>query len=185
MLCVCEKPENLCKKDHSNVLCKGTRCYHTANETQVTDRILKLIPVHASVIFRFSEFVGLTELNESSASFRNNRKYQLRLIFWKNISYLRRALNHFCSPWYHCFGRWMMLPLAFKARVNWLVSKISYLVSLVTYLLIDYCCSLAPWGQRHWRLHGFCPFWIHNNYWKYSVNKILGKKSTSSYLKMI
>ena len=96
-------------------------------------------------------------------------------MFWKSVCYLGWARDHFCSPWYHCFGRWMMLPLAFKARVNWLVSKISYLVSLVTYLLIDYCCSLAPWGQRHWRLHGFCPFWIHNNYWKYSVNKILGK----------
>ena len=34
-------------------LCKRPGCYHSASETHVRDRIFKLIPIHASVIYQF------------------------------------------------------------------------------------------------------------------------------------
>ena len=34
-------------------------CYHRANNTRVTDRILKLIPFHALMIYLISEFAEL------------------------------------------------------------------------------------------------------------------------------
>ena len=33
-------------------MCKKQKCYHCAKETQVTERIIKLTPIHASVIYQ-------------------------------------------------------------------------------------------------------------------------------------
>ena len=36
----------------SHLLCKRPRCYHSISKTQVADRIFKLGPIHASVIYQ-------------------------------------------------------------------------------------------------------------------------------------
>ena len=47
--------------------CEWDQEYHSASKTQVGDRIFKLTPIHASVIYPFPEFA---EFNESSTEFR-------------------------------------------------------------------------------------------------------------------
>ena len=37
----------------SHLLCKRPGCYHSASKTHVRDRIFKLSPIHASVIYQF------------------------------------------------------------------------------------------------------------------------------------
>ena len=39
----------ICQKCH--LLCKKLRCYHSASKTRVAERIFKLSPIHASVIY--------------------------------------------------------------------------------------------------------------------------------------
>ena len=43
-------------------LCNKPVCYHSASKTHVIDRILKLSPIHSSVIYQISEFAEFSEL---------------------------------------------------------------------------------------------------------------------------
>ena len=58
-------------------------CYHSASKTHVRNRIFKLSPIHASVIFRFPEFA---EFSKNSALFRKNSNILCHLFliptFW-------------------------------------------------------------------------------------------------------
>ena len=60
-----------------HLLCKRPGCYHSASKTHVGDRIFKLRPIYASVIFNFPKFA---EFSEISALFRKisilNSSYQ-------------------------------------------------------------------------------------------------------------
>ena len=55
-----------------HLLRKRPGCYHSASKTHVRDRIIKLIPIHASVIYQIPEFAEFTDFNDSSAPFRKN-----------------------------------------------------------------------------------------------------------------
>ena len=50
-------------------LCKRLGCYHSARKTQVTERIFKLIPIHASVIYHIHWICWIHWISDS---FREN-----------------------------------------------------------------------------------------------------------------
>ena len=52
-----------------HLLCNRPEYYHNTSKTHVRDRIFRLSPIHASMIFRFPEF---PEFSESSSPFREN-----------------------------------------------------------------------------------------------------------------
>ena len=46
---------------HPVTSCERPRCYHSASEKHVRDRIFKLTPIHASVIINLPEFAEFSE----------------------------------------------------------------------------------------------------------------------------
>ena len=67
--------KNIChyrKRVWGHLLYKRPRYYHNTSKTHVRDRILKLTPIHASVIYLISESAEVIGFNKSSAPFRKS-----------------------------------------------------------------------------------------------------------------
>ena len=75
-----------------NLLCKRTRWYHIANKTHATDMILKVILIHASVIYQSS-------LNSMDSLTFNSIPFQGKLVFLYFIL-TKKSFSQFSSVFF-------------------------------------------------------------------------------------
>ena len=62
-----------CKRAQTcHLFCKRPGCDRSDSNTHARDKIFKLRPIHASVIYQVPKLAEFTEFNDSSAPFRTN-----------------------------------------------------------------------------------------------------------------
>ena len=102
-LCQLVKGLNL-PPDH--LLCKRPACYHNANKTHGRDRIIKLSPIHALVIYQFPW------IHWNPVLFRENPLYYRKI--WLNLENLR---NHWSmNKSMICYTRGSIIEYTFSAK---------------------------------------------------------------------